>query len=302
MEITKNDGSVVGDFRMGVIDGSWTVSYVFEPSMDMTFLACIKHDLDDGDILAYFGNFYFGWYGVNEVKNYSKEFILEKYSDEIFNEDVGDEKSVVENEGEKSIVDESNETVDDDEYIRNIVKLLDEDNTSYAVTLIENGGYLLTDFESELSRLGIKNIYSEKLEKHIERNWNMGATLEDIITLLRQDKTKDAVKIIKKDNWELSDITNELYASGLIRLLCNLDKCIARMDIKVMIRMIDGGDVDYQGICEDREFWNSVHTAMDWSGINPPFKCSFDEYSDEWYEANKESIVKWFKKLAKKMK
>lgn len=312
MEITKNDGSVVGDFRIGVIDGNWTVSYVFEPSMDMTFLACIKHDLDDGDILAHFGNFYFGWYGVNEVKNYSKEFILEKYSDEIFNEDVGDEKSVVENDSEKSIVDESNETLGDEEYAGKIMQLVDDGDISYALVLLENSGWLLTDFEDVLSTMGIKDTYSGKIDEYIDKKSIVGddkkeekmdATLDDIVRLIVTGKTKKALKIIEDDSWEMCDINNELYSRSLYKYLCDVEKLIAKNHIKNMLHKIKHG-VDYGFIAFDStEFWHDgVHVAQMYSHAEIPFKRSFDEYDSEWYEENKSDFIAWLKALKKSLK
>jgi len=67
--------------------------------------------------------------------------------------------------------------------------------------------------------------------------------------------------------------------------------------LKVKIRILNN-DISYIEMIENEEFWDSVHTLMKKSSIKPPFKNSFEEYSEEWFLVMQKEIVDWLEALA----
>lgn len=293
MGTINSDEVVVGVFEFVVKDAIWSVEYVFHPSHDTTFFALIKY-LNDGsyDILDHFGNFYRGWYGVEDARKTAISFIEQKFGEEL--------EIIVSGSGRNEVV------------AKQIIKFVEDGKVADAVKFIGDNDLLLTDFEDMLSKLEIENKYSGKIEEYLEKMENsteekkdveVDATLNDIVMMIRKDEIKDAVKIINNEGWEFDTIYNELYASRLYNSICKIEKYMARKSIKKMIKMINDG-ISYGDLAFDSsELWDSgVHTAHSYTDIMPPFDYSFDEYDDEWYIQNKQSIVKWLKRLSKAMK
>lgn len=308
MEVTKNDGSVFGDARMGVKDGIWTISYVFEPKMDMTLLALIKHDLDDGDILEHTANFYFGWYGFDEAKKWCKDLIRKIDADVVFDEDKKDE-------------DMKKDDVKPTWELNDIVEFIKGNNFDEALKIIENDGWELSEIYNELYASSMyqplsefekfvvendseKSIVDASDEKSIVDDSNEDLDedeyMKKIIDLIDAYDVSYAVTLMENGNILMDDVEDALRTNRQYEYMGRLQKFMAIKEIKKMIDKMEHRKLTHSEIVVEDDFWgDGVAEALCYSKLTLPFNGSFDELDDGWImdSGNRNAFTQWLKDL-----